>query len=114
TARRATSTDGEDQTPAPAGPQSCVPFDVLRSGTGFSRIVYDVQRRFPLAASYAATPPRNVQHGYSGFPAPDSSSDEIGTNNRCPASFGAPVTRATGCVSTRSRHTSAPVSASTA
>src|SRR5476651_640621 len=51
TARRFRSIDGADQTPAPAGPHSCVPFDVFFNGTAFSGIVYDVHTRFPVAAS---------------------------------------------------------------
>src|SRR5260370_30081531 len=63
TARRLRSTDGADQTPAPAGPHSSVPFEVFFRSTAFSGIVKDVQRRFPVTASYDARPPRNEQHG---------------------------------------------------
>src|SRR5262245_47829119 len=111
TARRSRSTVGDDQTPAPAGAQSCVPFEVTLRRTGSRAIEYDFHSRRPVCASYAATPPRNVQHGYTGLPAPDSSSDESGTNSLPSASAGAPVTRATGCASRRAFQTTAPVSA---
>jgi hypothetical protein len=45
------STDGDDHTPAPAGPHNCVPFEVFFSGTGFSAMVYEVQNRLPVCAS---------------------------------------------------------------
>jgi hypothetical protein len=63
TARRFRSTEGDDHTPAPAGPQSYVPFDVFFSRIGCSAIVCDAQNRLPVCASYETKPPRNVQHG---------------------------------------------------
>src|SRR2546422_4766233 len=108
------STVGDDQIPAPDGPNICVPDLFLVVGFGDSAIVYDFQITEPFTALRADTLARNVQHEYAGFSADPSSADEVGTYSTPFASVGAPVIRAAGCSSTCVFHNSAPVFALTA
>jgi hypothetical protein len=78
-ARRFGSMVGDDQTPAPDGPQRVVPLAFLPIGFASAPMVKVFQISAPLPASSATRLPRNVQHSYFGlFPCP-SSPDAIGT-----------------------------------
>src|SRR5712692_4605826 len=99
---------GDDQIAAPAGPDIWVPLLFTRVDWGGSGIAYVFQICFPVPVSSAATLPRNVQQGYLAFPPGISSMDETGTQSRPACSLGAPVTRANGCLSTGTFHTSMP------
>src|SRR6476646_1800626 len=113
-ARRFASIVGDDQTPAPEGPQRVVPLAFFPIGFASAAIVKVFHTRAPLAASTSTRLPRNVQHSYFGlFPWP-SSPDAIGTYNRFSYSVGAPVTRALACPSRLRVHSSAPVAVSIA
>src|SRR6266699_3574866 len=90
---------GVDHTPPPEGPQSCVPVAVFVVRCGVST-VYVFQITLPVAASSALTLPLNVQHSYVGITAVPSSSDDTGTKTRPLLNATAPVTIASGCVST--------------
>src|SRR6478672_3241901 len=96
---RSISSTGVDHTPPPDGPHSCVPAGVLVVFCG-SGIVYVFQSTLPVTASSALTLPRNVQHSYDGMTAVPSSIDATGTYTRPLAKATAPVTIASGCVST--------------
>ena len=76
------SMTGAFHTAAPEGPQSCVPARFFCVGIASTGIVNVFQIRLPVAASRAATLPRNLQHGYVGSPAWDSSREDTGTYNR--------------------------------
>src|SRR5438128_557196 len=97
---RSGSSAGVDHTPPPEGPQSCVPAAVLVVRCGVSVIVYVFQTCRPVAASSALMLPLKVQHSYVGMTAVPSSIDEIGTYTRSLLNATAPVTIASGCLST--------------
>src|SRR5215471_18617714 len=86
-----TSTVGDDQMPAPAGPHSCTPRLFLRMGLSSSVMVLLFQSTWPVAASSAASVPRSLQHSYRGLAAAASSMAVIGTYSTPPANVGAPV-----------------------
>src|SRR6188472_4331077 len=73
--RRAASTVGADQMPAPAGPHSGVPAVLVPRRCGDSAIMYVFHSTAPDSASSAEMLPRNVQQGYCGS-APCASSYE--------------------------------------
>src|SRR5215471_17268427 len=109
-----TSTVGDDQMPAPAGPHSCTPWLFLRVGLSSSVIVLVFHSTLPVAASSAARVPLSVQHSYRGSAAAASSIAVIGTYSTPPDNVGAPVMVTMGCSSSRVFHTLLPVAALTA
>ena len=80
--RRLGSIVGDDQMPAPDGPQRVVPLAFFPIGFASVAIVNVFHTSAPLATSSATRLPRNVQHSYFGlFPCP-SSPEAIGTYSR--------------------------------
>src|SRR5262247_1666095 len=78
------STVGDDQMPAPAGPQSCTPWLFFRVALSSSVMVLLFHRTLPVAASSAASVPRSLQHSYRGSAAAASSMVVIGTYSTPP------------------------------
>src|SRR5215469_3335898 len=109
-----TSTVGDDQMPAPAGPHSCTPWLFLRVGLSSSVMVLLFHSTLPVAASSAARMPRTLQHSYRGLAAAASSLVVIGTYSTPPDNVGAPVMVRMRCSSSRVFHTPVPVRALTA
>src|SRR5260370_3793155 len=104
---------GGDQILAREGPQFCTPAAVLVVGCGSSATEYVFQICFPVTASSATTPPREVQHSYL-LPRPTSSPPVKGTNTR-PSRYSCdPTILARGCESTCTFHNNSPVTASNA
>src|SRR5215467_5216545 len=98
-------------TPAPDGPYNCVPTAFFFVGLGSSVMVYVFQICLPVAASYAATLPRNLQHSYVAAAPAVSSADATGTYRRPLWKTTEPTTRASGWPSALIRQSSAPVMA---
>src|SRR5690349_12739473 len=91
---------GVDQTPAPEGPQVCVPVEVFARRVGASEMVYVFHTCAPSATRRAVMLPRNVQHSYAGFVERVSSQDAAGKNATPLCTAGAPVSRVASCCST--------------
>src|SRR5215510_5805052 len=109
-----TSTVGDDQMPAPAGPHSCTPLLFLRVGLSSPVMVLLFHSTSPVAASSAARVPRSLQHSYRGSAPAASSTAVIGTYSTPPDNVGAPVIVTMGCSSSSVFHTPLPVTALTA
>src|SRR5262252_8884145 len=109
-----TSTVGDDQMPAPAGPHSCTPRLFLRMGFGSSVMVLLFHSTLPLAASSAARVPLSLQHSYRGSAAAASSMVVIGTYSTPPDNVGAPVMVTMRRSSSSVFHTPSPVTVLTA
>src|SRR5260370_4231951 len=104
---------GADQMLAPDGPQFCTPAAVLVVGFGSSVMVKVFQIFFPVTASSATRAPREEQHSYL-LPSPTSSPPVTVTNTRPSKYSSAPTILALGWGSTRTFHSSSPVTASIA
>src|SRR5262252_627174 len=109
-----TSTVGDDQMPAPAGPHSCTPWLFWRVGLSSSVMVLLFHSSLPVTASSATRVPRTLQHSYRGLAAAASSRVVIGTYSTPPDKVGAPVIAKMRCSSRRVFHTPVPVTALTA
>src|SRR5581483_10232054 len=111
---RLASTVGDDHTLAPAGPHNWTPAEFLWVCFSSAVIVLPRQSSLPLAASRAATLPRNLQHSYWPLAPKTSSGEEAGTYSLPSQSVGAPVVIALSYSLTRVFHSTLPVSASSA
>src|SRR5439155_1367328 len=112
--RRFGSIVGDDQMPAPDGPQRVVPLAFLPIGFASAPMVYVFHSSEPVDASSATRLPRNVQHSYFALLPCPSSPDATGTYKRFSNSVGAPVTRALACSSRLRVQITSPVDASIA
>ena len=98
----------------PEGPQVSTPPGVFPVRSGARGIVCVFHTTLPSRTRSAVTLPRNVQHGYSGFSARDSSHDDAPMYATPSTTRGGALRRTASCSSGRLRQTSFPVAASSA